>query len=357
MKNKILLFLFLFIIVGCSNVYAKEIENTCVYKGNYTIEQEKIDYVITCDLYDNVSYQCKVDLSSSKQVIENWNHVIGDMDYSSSTTAKKFYKENRQCFPYMIFVDKVKGIDQYTLYAADSSSRAEMIMNALYYEWHTSKAALDGTNVSETDELEVQITKFNDLETYYLNLSHCNKIGGTYTPNAAVGILQCQNALYDVYDDINLWDKKVDDMVASGTLKESDDIVVRYRESVSNARSKFTKEIDDSLYNKVIDIDSDQPTDVESGNADCNSIFGGKFGKLLKQVLGIIRFFVPVLILALSVVDFIKVAALQSTDEMKKVIQKLIKRLIIGVIIFLLPTVIEIVLDMAGIAYGTCDIR
>ncbi len=94
----------------------------------------------------------------------------------------------------------------------------------------------------------------------------------------------------------------------------------------------------------------------EIGTLDCKGIFKGEFGKILKQILDILRFLVPILIIGLSVVDFIKALAAQNQDELKKASQKFIKRLIIGIIIFLLPTILEFVLNLAGIEYGVCPI-
>ncbi len=97
--------------------------------------------------------------------------------------------------------------------------------------------------------------------------------------------------------------------------------------------------------------------DLETNEIDCNNIFNGKFGTLLKKVLSLIRFAVPILIIGLSIVDFIKAMASQDQNELKKVINKLGKRLIIGVLIFLLPTLLDVLLGLAGIEFGVCDIK
>ncbi len=97
--------------------------------------------------------------------------------------------------------------------------------------------------------------------------------------------------------------------------------------------------------------------DLETNDIDCDNIFNGKFGTLLKQILSLIRFAVPILIIGLSVVDFIKALAAQDPNEIKKVTNKLGKRLIIGVLIFLLPTLLEVLLELAGIEFGVCDIK
>lgn len=97
--------------------------------------------------------------------------------------------------------------------------------------------------------------------------------------------------------------------------------------------------------------------DGQDVERQCNSIFGGKFGLQLKQILNIVKFFVPIIIIALAVADFIKALTAQSQDEVKKATNKLVKRLIIGILIFVLPTILEFVLKLAGIEFGVCAIK
>lgn len=103
-------------------------------------------------------------------------------------------------------------------------------------------------------------------------------------------------------------------------------------------------------------VESDEPIveKPKQENLKCDNIFSGQFGKILDQILNIIKFLVPVLIIGLAVVDFIKAMASQNQDELKKAGNKFIKRLIIGMVIFLLPTVIEFLLRIAGIEFGVC---
>lgn len=92
---------------------------------------------------------------------------------------------------------------------------------------------------------------------------------------------------------------------------------------------------------------------VEIKETTCKVLFSGEFGILLGQAFDIIKFAVPILIIGLGVVDYVKALAAQNQDEVKRSTNKLIKRLIIGIIIFLLPTLIEFALGIVG--YGLND--
>jgi len=91
-------------------------------------------------------------------------------------------------------------------------------------------------------------------------------------------------------------------------------------------------------------------------NVNCN-IFEGEFGRVLKIALSFIRFLVPIIIIGLTIVDFIKATTAHDDSLIKQAANKVVKRLIIGVIIFVLPTIIEFVLGLADIEFGTCGIK
>lgn len=63
-----------------------------------------------------------------------------------------------------------------------------------------------------------------------------------------------------------------------------------------------------------------------------------------------VRYLVPILLILLSVMDFMKAIASDSEDEMRKVGTKFVKRLIVAAIIFILPLILEFLLGIFGIA-------
>lgn len=119
----------------------------------------------------------------------------------------------------------------------------------------------------------------------------------------------------------------------------------------------------DNNYSGINGIEGDEPytplppVEIETGPLDCNGIFQGPFGDFLKEIWKLIKFAVPILIIALSIVDFIKSISAHDESEIKKATNKLLKRLMIGVLVFVLPTIIEFLLHMAGIEFGTCNIK
>lgn len=86
-----------------------------------------------------------------------------------------------------------------------------------------------------------------------------------------------------------------------------------------------------------------------------NSIIcSGDLGNFIKYAFHVVKFAVPVLIIGLGIVDFIKAMTAQSQDEVKKASNKLVKRLIIGACIFVLPTIIDFLLEVAEVNTELC---
>lgn len=70
----------------------------------------------------------------------------------------------------------------------------------------------------------------------------------------------------------------------------------------------------------------------------------------LLKILKWIRYGMPVIVILLSVIDFIKAISSDSDDEMKKVGSKFIKRLIAAALIFLVPFLLEFIINLFGLS-------
>lgn len=96
---------------------------------------------------------------------------------------------------------------------------------------------------------------------------------------------------------------------------------------------------------------------VENNNIQGNNnsiLCSGRLGNFLKDIFHLVKFAVPILIIGLGIADFIKAITAQSQDEMKKASTKLMKRIIIGMFIFVLPTLLDFLLKIAEINSEIC---
>ena len=107
-----------------------------------------------------------------------------------------------------------------------------------------------------------------------------------------------------------------------------------FRESVTEVYSYVTRE------NPIIDVDT---------KFDCNSIFTPEIADLIRKAYFAIEIIAIIILIGLSSLDYAKVILSGEQDEMKKTNQKLLKRLIIVVVIFLLPALINLILRVVHI--------
>lgn len=96
---------------------------------------------------------------------------------------------------------------------------------------------------------------------------------------------------------------------------------------------------------------------------DCDNTLLGSTGDpnsvawLLQQVFTYIKVLGPILVVILSSVDFIKVIAKGDDEGMGKAQKKLFTRLVLAILLFLIPTLVEVLLDLFGLtSTGTCGI-
>ena len=89
---------------------------------------------------------------------------------------------------------------------------------------------------------------------------------------------------------------------------------------------------------------------------DCQSVLGEQLTDVLKDIYKVIQIAIPILVILLSSVDILKAVTAQDDKDMSAAVSRSIKRVIIGLVIFLVPILIDAILDLAGLASGTCHI-
>lgn len=81
--------------------------------------------------------------------------------------------------------------------------------------------------------------------------------------------------------------------------------------------------------------------------------------RLVSWILNIIKwvkYIIPAILVILGIIDFIRAVASDKDDEMKKAQGRFIKRLIAAALIFIVPFILEFVLDKMGFEVSSCGI-
>ncbi len=81
----------------------------------------------------------------------------------------------------------------------------------------------------------------------------------------------------------------------------------------------------------------------------------GSVGYLLQQIFDYMKMAAIIFIFAFSVIDYAKAIASQDTDQFKKANKNLLKRILFGIVFFLIPEVVNLILGI--IDSSTCGIQ
>lgn len=87
---------------------------------------------------------------------------------------------------------------------------------------------------------------------------------------------------------------------------------------------------------------------------ECDEIIGsGTFAYYLNQAFRFIQYLGPVLVIIYSTIEYIKVAATSDADLLKKTNKRTITRIIFALLLFFIPMIIKVILNIVGF-YGNC---
>ena len=89
---------------------------------------------------------------------------------------------------------------------------------------------------------------------------------------------------------------------------------------------------------------------------DCKSVLDEELISVLQDIYRAIQIAVPILVILLCSVDIVRAVVAQDEKDMQAAQAKAIKRVIIGLAIFFVPLIIDVLLDLAGLASGSCHI-
>lgn len=115
------------------------------------------------------------------------------------------------------------------------------------------------------------------------------------------------------------------------------------------------KSLDGSELNEEIDI---KLNFIEQEIKNCEDILGEDdvLKDMLKTAISIVRIAVPIVLIALGSLDFAQAVFSSSEDKIRKVQSKFIKRILIAVAIFLIPSVLKLLLGIADGIWGNIDV-
>ena len=288
---------------------------TCSYEV-FTITYTKDGKAISIEKNDDYDFEAYyndvVELSSKLQsMYDNWNGSCPTVCYTKNrdecpTLAKT-------CF------------DRYTVYysAADTNNQSCEVLNCIA---GTANCVADESGNTYNGICDGYDKYMKEIEGLYESYSNCgsnNGCKGEKIKQANQSIEKLDSFCQSVYKIAYFSDPCVKECT-------------KMEPTLSNLKTTY----------KISKIEN-------NGTASC-SLSERMVGWIFKIVQWI-RYLVPILLILLSVLDFIKAIASNSEDEIRKVGAKFVKRLIVSALIFILPLILEFLLGIFNIdTYDYC---
>lgn len=384
------------------NVKANEVKFTCNYLYEDSTDSEE-NVMIYWDIYDDYSQKAYIikgaeDIKGSletyvkdgnKESIINW--IIDFITTDSSLylfPAWKEYVTYADTCPNYLFLNNPIGFQKYEIFAFDEPSQVydkpynsedaltlqdlidekdsivleyvgennDSENNLLYKKYDNGEVddsgnvvdvttpdgtvLVDYTNSIDTEEEAKATLEKNQLEIEEWLNNEITDFCPDYKPSEEITNKEsCLSIINNKKDELALYKNKGEAYVAQGLIDKDGVFYINYFSEI--------KSLEKSLNSMVKNLELGT-LDINYGELNC-LIFGEKTTPIIAWVVQIIRVGVPILVIFLTMIDFLKIVFIGDEKKNKEAVDKLIKRLIIAVIIFVLPILITLILDLSGL--------
>ena len=120
------------------------------------------------------------------------------------------------------------------------------------------------------------------------------------------------------------------------------------------------RDFNDSCLIKCLDLNQDIYDKIEGNKSSSNDENCGLTTRMLVWINNIVKwvkYILPVIVIVLGILDFIKAVGSDKEDDMKKAQGKFMKRLIAAALVFIVPLILEFILEKMGFNSATCGIK
>lgn len=142
-------------------------------------------------------------------------------------------------------------------------------------------------------------------------------------------------------------------------VNEREDVIKGYCKSIL-AEYDYDNDVEQECLEACLDIGiQTKKAKVAAGlisgdSGECG--FSARLLVWLSNILRWIKYILPVIVIVMGILDFIKAIVAGKDDELKKAQGSFTKRLIAAALVFLIPLILEFVLDKMGFGYDTCGL-
>ena len=284
------------------------------FKSNCDKEQWKKGYKTATQQDASTSYgklkkgdkiTCKYTTDAS-EVPQDYYNIVGQVDVNTFKNGGKTFPELK-C-PYT-------GDKKYTFLAKQSKKG----------KWTYAWAHYHGTDYKSIKNA----TRFND--GYLFEVNHKN----------AQPANECPSAIVRTPDSLNISKKYILDFdnptkITGDTYNSKVEEGKVDEEALRMIEGKDLSDINSSLIGEEIETKS------------CQEILGDDLIEKIQEIVNMVRIMIPILLIVFGIIDFGKAIFVSDENEMKKSQSKFIRRLIIAVGFFMVPSILSLVLNIAN---------
>lgn len=186
-------------------------------------------------------------------------------------------------------------------------------------------------------------------------------VSDSTTTNASYSAYNC--SMIELLGSIDYIPKQLQQFVLSDVNEYLTDVKGAYLDNASAGDNILNTVVKCSSYLKRnyddFDLDSSEVSEIsgkyeELGKSkgisiiyDCESLLGEDLIAKINSYLDIFKIAIPIILIVFGIIDFTK-AIFTGDDEMKKARKNFIKRVVISILIFLTPTIVNFILSIAN---------
>lgn len=239
-----------------------------------------------------------------------------------------------------------------------SSINTKGVVSGVDYEPFISSVNNEVFNISKLYNLDKSSDINFEFDLFFKNFLLNDNVGEA---NFSDGFLAMMSRHFETYAKTKGYSVA---NISPRDVADLKEMVLQYADNYKNCLEKIYNaakdgkiNLDDtSVTNLNRDLDSLSslnfiPQDIE----DCETLLGTALLEKIQEYMNIIKIIVPILVVVFSILEFGKVILSSDADEMKKAQAKFIKRLIIAVIIFFVPLLVNFILNMVNSVWGAIN--
>ena len=349
--------------------YSDDVDYT-PFGANYTMWKSKV----------NITYDKYVNSENKKFRCENLPYIYFYFQgYSGDKNCKN---DQGGCYAYTFEAEKKNGyfkldVDKTNSKVYVENNDKEIVDNGSwdlvchygnYYLNYNYDSGEYETNVEKSDLLGNQIKQlisenFDSCPTSYCNYTkeagafdstvefsffsnNYEKSEGCYISQQfgkkySCGILGTSLEKYNEY--INVQNKM-----------ESKKMEERIKNFCSNVYANLDYNDSNSCVKECIKVVDIIKTKNGSKVGECS--FSARLMSFISNILRWIKYILPIIVIVLGMLDFIKSIGADKDDEIKKAQGRFIKRLIAAALVFIVPLMLEFILNKMGFGYNDCGL-